>query len=147
MRPRTVIGSLLAAAVVVASLLFAAPSAAAGEDLDVRLLVTRLTGAAEVPDPGDPDGSGVAAVLLLPDHGKVCWAIRVRNVAPLTAAHIHVGAAGVAGPVVVPLDPPHFGCVDADGGLIRQIIRRPSNYYVNVHNVPFPDGALRGQLG
>jgi hypothetical protein len=146
MRQRTVIGSLLAAAVVVASLLLVAPSAAAAENLDARLLVTKLTGAAEVPGPGDPDGSGVAAVLLVPEHGKVCSAIFVRNVAPLTAAHIHVGTAIQAGGVVVTLNT-RAGCVTADRALIRDIIRNPSNYYVNVHNAEFPAGALRGQLG
>jgi hypothetical protein len=29
---------------------------------------------------------------------------------------------------------------------IRRVLRRPSSFYVNVHNADFPDGAIRGQL-
>jgi hypothetical protein len=123
---------------------------AAGDD--ERILTARLTGAAEVPGPGDPDGAGRAWVILLPRQGQVCFTLTVEGIDPLTAGHIHVGRRDVAGPVVVPLTPlPAIGsaaggCVSADRKLIRAIRENPSNYYVNVHNAPFPSGALRGQL-
>jgi hypothetical protein len=33
-----------------------------------------------------------------------------------------------------------------DKNLLKDILRNPLNYYVNVHNAPFPSGAVRGQL-
>ncbi|HEY5877535.1 MAG TPA: CHRD domain-containing protein [Nakamurella sp.] len=111
-----------------------------------------MTGAQEVPGPGDPDGSGTAALRLNPGLGLVCFELTVTGIAPATAAHIHVGAAGAAGPVVVGLNPPpttgaSSGCVSADRAVIRAILVDPASYYVNVHNAQFPAGALRGQLG
>jgi CHRD domain len=150
MRRRTIIGSAIAAGVASASLVFGAPSVAAGDDDDGRFLRTRLTGAAEVPGPGDPDGSGTARVLLRPERGQVCYAIRVQDVEPLTAAHIHVGFADQAGPVVVELPvgaTGGSGCVPLARNKVRTIVRSPNVFYVNVHNLPFPAGALRGQLG
>ena len=115
-----------------------------------RPLATTLTGAAEVPGPGDPDGSGTASIRLNPGQGEVCFELTVSSIAPATAAHIHVGPAGVAGPVVVGLAPPtsgtSSGCVSADPALIKAIIQNPEHYYVNVHNADFPAGAVRGQL-
>jgi hypothetical protein len=115
-----------------------------------RPLATTLTGAAEIPGPGDPDGSGTASIRLNPGQGEVCFELTVSGMAPATAAHIHVGPAGVAGPVVVGLAPPtsgtSSGCVSADPALIKAIIQNPEQYYVNVHNADFPAGAVRGQL-
>lgn len=115
-----------------------------------RRLTAELTGAAEVPGPGDPDGSGTALVTLNHGQGRVCWNLTAEDIAPATAAHIHIGAAGIAGGVVVPLSPPTGGsssdCIDADRELIKAIIQNPENYYVNVHNAEFPAGAIRGQL-
>jgi hypothetical protein len=116
-----------------------------------RLLSTPLTGAEEVPGPGDPDGSGTAVLTLNPGQAEVCVELTVSGIEPAFAAHVHVGPAGVAGPVVVPLPAPttgsSSGCVQADRDLIMNIIQNPEEYYVNVHNAPFPAGALRGQLG
>ena len=58
-----------------------------------------LTGKAETPK-GDPDGSGTAEVKIT--GTKVCWEIHVAKVGTITAAHIHKGKPGVAGPVIVP---------------------------------------------
>jgi CHRD domain len=109
-----------------------------------------LSGAAEVPGPGDPDGSGSASLQLNPGQGEICYELTVANIAPATAAHIHVAAAGVAGPVVVPLAPPTSGsssaCAAVDRDLVLAILKNPAGYYVNVHNAEFPAGAVRGQL-
>ena len=118
-----------------------------------RRRTAQLSGAAEVPGPGDPDGSGTATIRLRPEQREVCFDLTVSNIGPATAAHIHEGAEGVAGPVVVPLDPAptggsSSGCIsDVDTALIQNIVQNPGQYYVNVHNEEFPDGAIRGQLG
>ena len=115
-----------------------------------RPFTTTLTGAAEIPGPGDPDGSGVANLTLNSGQGQVCYDIAVSDIETVTAAHIHLGDATVAGDVVVPLPPQNGdlnGCVSADRDLIKTIRQNPEQYYVNVHNAEFPAGALRGQLG
>jgi hypothetical protein len=118
-----------------------------------RWRTAQLSGAAEVPGPGDPDGSGTATIRLQLERGEVCFDLTVSNIGPATAAHIHEGADGVAGPVVVPLDPAptggsSSGCIsDVDAALLENIAKNPGQYYVNVHNEEFPDGAIRGQLG
>ena len=114
-----------------------------------RPLSTTLTGAVEVP-PGDPDGSGTAFLTLNPGQEQICFELTVSGILPATAAHIHEAPAGVAGPIVVPLLPPtsgsSSGCRTVNRDLVLDIIQHPEGYYVNVHNAPFPAGALRGQL-
>ena len=102
---------------------------------------------------GDPDGSGTALLRLNPGLGQVCFELSVSDITlPATGAHIHVGTATEAGPVVVGLIPPDAGgtssgCVSADADLIKAILQNPENYYVNVHTVPlYAAGAIRGQL-
>ncbi len=114
-----------------------------------RPLSAKLSGAAEVPGPGDPDGSGKAQIVLNQGRGEVCFKITVTDIADPTGAHIHVGEADVSGGVVVNFDVPLnglSGCVEVEADLIKDIRRNPSGYYVNVHNADFPPGAIRGQL-
>jgi hypothetical protein len=132
-------------------------------DLDLpRQLVAGLNGANEVPGPGDPDGRGLA--LVRTGRSRVCFALGWSGIAPPIFAHIHVGAAGVAGPVVVLFfDVPELagaptatlpatvaaaaGCVgDQDPALLRNIRRHPADYYANIHTLEFVPGAIRGQL-
>ena len=110
-----------------------------------------LSGAAEVPGPGDADGWGRATVDLNPTIPQVCTDLEVRDIlVPATAAHIHRGAAGVAGPPVVTLDAPDDddsdNCVTISEELAVQIRTAPGDFYVNVHTTDFPNGAIRGQL-
>ncbi len=116
-----------------------------------RVLTTTLTGAAEAPGPGDPDGSGFAKIILNQGQGEVCFELTVQNIDTATAAHIHIAPVSAAGPVVITLAPPangsSKGCVsDVSADLIKAIRQNPSAYYVNVHNADFPAGAIRGQL-
>jgi hypothetical protein len=117
-------------------------------------LTAKLSGSSEVPGPGDLDGKGQANITLTMegDVHLVCWNIHVKNITlPATAAHIHVGPEGVAGPVVVALSAPDArgnarGCREVTHVLHMELHMHPEQYYVNVHNVNFPAGAVRGQL-
>ena len=116
-----------------------------------RPLTTTLTGAAEVPGPGDTDGTGTASITLNHGQGEVCYELTVDKIAAANAAHIHVGAVDKAGPPVMNLTPPtngsSKGCAPLEKDKIKDIMQNPANYYVNIHNADFPDGAVRGQLG
>jgi hypothetical protein len=109
-----------------------------------------LTGASEVPGPGDNNGSGTAQITLNTDTNEVCYDLTVTKLDDATAAHIHEGAAGKEGPVKVPFDAPKGGsakgCKTADAAVIKDIMANPANYYVNVHSTSHPQGAIRGQL-
>lgn len=110
-----------------------------------------LTGAAEVPQTGDPDGSGEFVAALSAD-GRMCYELEAQDVDLITAAHIHEGTAGNAGPVVAPLITPQpgqraNGCTTIASDLARRILSAPENFYVNTHNTQYPAGAVRGQLG
>ena len=113
-------------------------------------MTASMTGAQEVPGPGDTDGSGTAEITIVDATDNVCFDLNVRNIGPATAAHIHRGARGVAGPPVVTLEAPtdggSEGCISAPGALADEIEANPAAFYVNVHNAEFPDGAVRGQL-
>jgi hypothetical protein len=117
-----------------------------------RVLHANLTGAAEVP-PADPDGLGSARISVNYGQRRVCWQLSFSNISvPAIAAHIHEAAAGVNGPVVVPLftDPNSTGfskgCATVTRTLAKKLIQHPERYYVNVHTADFPGGAIRGQL-
>jgi hypothetical protein len=139
----------VAAVLLIGFALALSANAASAANGGVRLSTT-LLGANEVPGPGDPDGSGTAVLRLNVGQEQICYTLTVSNIAPATAAHIHVGTTDTAGPVVVGLAAPtsglSSGCTSVDPLLIKAIIQHPEHYYVNVHNAEYPAGALRGQL-
>ncbi len=107
---------------------------------------------------GDPNGTGEAYVFGIDgDATTLCYVLTVEKLSGASAAHIHEGAAGTNGPVVVNLAAPADGnaadCLtEGEAGkfvgdqTVADILKNPSDYYVNVHNSEFPGGAVRGQL-
>jgi hypothetical protein len=132
----------------------ALPATAAKQAPKEYDLLAPLIGSEEAPNPGDPDGFGAADFRI--KGNKVCFRIIASKIAAVTAAHIHKGAPGVAGPVEVDLFtfrrknqtlPPRItGCSKTTAAIAKAIRSKPGDYYVNVHNADFPGGALRGQL-
>src|SRR3954469_20968675 len=119
-----------------------------------KQLIARLSGASAVP-PTTSTASGVANISIDTVTNQICWSINVGGMEATpadvpTMAHIHQGAVGVNGPVVVPLFPPlplpnSSGCT-TDATYAPMIAANPAGFYVNVHNGAFPAGAIRGQL-
>ena len=114
-------------------------------------LFVSMTGIQEVPGPGDPDGNGTVEIRVSPGSGSVCWNLYARAIGPATAAHIHRGTAGIAGPPVVTLTIPDAngrsqGCAQVDPQVAREMVLAAQNFYVNVHTAAQPQGAIRGQL-
>ena len=64
-------------------------------------------------------------------------------------AHIHTGAVGANGPVLVTLpitDAAVNGCVKATPAEAQSILASPGSFYFNAHTAASPGGAVRGQL-
>ena len=61
----------------------------------VKTLTVTLTGEAEVPGPGAAGGRGSAFLVLHPNAGTLCFALKLSNMPVPNAAHIHKGAEGV----------------------------------------------------
>lgn len=134
------------------------------------VLTTQLDGSAEVgSNPsqmvGDATGTGSAYVFGIDgDPTTLCYVLEVVAIQEVPvgegmAAHIHEGAMGENGPVVAALAGPEDGnagdCLTegeegkfptGETGIVQRILTNPADFYVNVHNPQFPDGAIRGQL-
>jgi hypothetical protein len=113
-----------------------------------KTLTAQMTGGQEVPK-GSPTGSGSARVMLNSSTGRVCFNLTWSKIDAPTASHIHKGAKGKAGPIVVPLfatPAKHSACVNASKTVVAAILKTPGAYYVNIHTKKYPDGAIRGQL-
>jgi plastocyanin len=102
-----------------------------------------------VPGGGDLAGTGYAAAVL--DGTTVYYYLWVNGIASPTAARIDTGTVGQTGPVAVDLSPTFTngvasGSVATDASTIAAITAQPNDYYFNVSNSAFANGALRGQL-
>lgn len=135
------------------SLLLAAGPAAA---LTITYTLS-MDGAQEVsPNVGDPDGTAAGTLTVNDSTGLISWSFTYANIAAPTDMHIHgpVGPVGVNAGIFVGLGVATSG---GAGTLISSLTTTvanalainaiPTNFYVNIHNSPFPNGAVRGQLG
>jgi hypothetical protein len=134
---------------------------------DKEFFVANLEGANEVPARAT-GANGTASFVI--DGRTVFFTIEVRGTttAPITAAHIHSGAAGVNGPVRVGFFPPagspagttmttngntilvtgSWTDSDVTGISPDQLLAemRAGTAYANVHTTTNPGGEIRGQL-
>ncbi len=141
----------LIVAVAVCALALPALSLAGRNTVEV---VAKLDGKNEVPGPGSQKGKGDIQVFLKAKKEKVCFNLQVDKLDTITAGHIHKGTADVASPVKVTLIDSQIegtgtyeGCVTkVRSKLIKKIASVPDKFYVNIHTLDYPDGAIRGQL-
>lgn len=95
-------------------------------------------------------GSGHFTGVIDPPKGTFCYILNTPGLAQVTAAHVHIGAAGANGAPVIPLTAPKDGssggCMPIAADLAAAILANPEGYYVNVHTTSQPAGAIRGQL-
>ena len=106
----------------------------------------KLTGAEEVP-PLSVTGSGSGSFRVAED-GTVTGSVTTKDVQG-TMAHIHQGAKGQNGPVIVPLDKNgDTYSVPAGRKLTAAQLEqlKAGNLYVNVHTAKNKGGEVRGQL-
>src|ERR1043165_5388525 len=129
----------------------AAMAGAQGRNNEFR---ATMKGSNEIPK-GPSSASGTFTVEF--KNHQACYRMSVKGLgAKPIAAHIHQGAAGVAGPVRMDLrigantfkaTSPRVAqkCVPATARFVSAIKRNPSGWYANVHTAKNPAGAARGQ--
>lgn len=126
-----------------------------------------LSGLNERPTPHNVPGTGFADIFFHAAADTITYSVTFSDLtAPATVAHIHVGPITGTGPIVLPFTnqgPPSATSGSFSGTLtnadiinqatsgltdISQIAAQiqAGNGYVNIHDVPFPGGEIRGQL-
>ena len=141
--------SILALAVVATS--FVALPTVSANATSITHLSAVAKGKFEGVGMGLAKGSVTARFTLNSTKNTLCYSITTHGVTGITGVHIHAGAAGVNGGVVVPLDPTKIDvrgstCVAVDAKTLAAISASPSMYYFNAHTAKYPNGAVRGQL-
>jgi CHRD domain-containing protein len=145
---RVVIGSMLVA---VAALFVAGVTSAARED--TYAISAKLTAASEVPKQSvrvlTARGLFTGVVKEKGKGGSLTWTLTFSKLSgQATAAHIHLGKKGVAGPVSVPLCGPCTSPNKGSATLTEAQIHafETGGAYVNVHTAKNPNGEIRGQI-
>ncbi|HEV7764514.1 MAG TPA: CHRD domain-containing protein [Thermoanaerobaculia bacterium] len=113
-----------------------------------------LTGASEVP-PNSSAGFGNATVTFDATRENIDVTITTTGLASvINNFHIHEAPPGVNGPVVVNLiglggtfvNGTMTGTFPIAADVAQRMLQNPANFYVNVHTVALPGGAVRGAL-
>jgi hypothetical protein len=104
---------------------------------------------AEVPKPTGVSILATGRFTATLSGSKLTWKLTFKRLTgQATAAHIHIGAKGKAGPVAVPLCGPCKSPVQGTAVLKASVISamKKGNAYVNVHTLKNAAGEIRGQI-
>ena len=121
----------------------------------------KLTAAAEVPKQVAANAAATGSFSGTLSGSKLTFTLTFTHLTgPATMAHIHLGAAGVSGPILVwlcglgspnsgvvaahPCVSPVTGVVTVSAALRSDLAKQ--NLYVNIHTAKNPSGEIRGQL-
>jgi hypothetical protein len=137
------------------------------DDLTAPVLETEFTatliGASERPNPVTTTATGTATVTIV-NENSLTFTVTVANLTNITAGHIHVGSAAVAGAVIVGLAPATLptgtftGILNSGTITVATLAGAPvtmaslialirnGDAYINVHTTANPGGEIRGQL-
>lgn len=133
--------------------LVAIMSASARPQADAIQIGTVMTAEQEVPSPtGDvanARGTFSATVTKTDTGASVAWQMSFSGLsANAIAAHIHTGAAGSPGPVVLALCGPCTSPASGTGNVPEAVLQaiEAGTAYVNIHTPTNPGGEIRGQL-
>jgi hypothetical protein len=135
-------------------------SSTGGLDAEATYTIA-LTSTEEVPAPKPTQATGTAQVVVFAND--IEFQLSARNITGITMAHIHNGAVGIAGPIVVTLFMPAAptGSVDGvfasgritaaslTGGVTIESLKAllaSGSAYINVHTTANMTGEIRGQL-
>ena len=127
-------------------------TAAAAED--TATLSASGSGAEAVPSGSGEEGTSITGSFQLTPSGSLTSTVTASgNAETITAGHLHRGAAGTNGDVVVPLDSAAINSgstatTQIDAVLAAEIIASPAGFYLDSHSSSFtaPTGNARGQL-
>ena len=115
-----------------------------------------LNGANETTPPALVLGATATSTMTVSGN-QIAWTLTTANFAAGTAApaggttlpaHIHLGAVGVSGGIMVPLTATVNGTTSGTATVVDSVLThmRAGNAYVNVHTAARPGGEIRGQL-
>jgi hypothetical protein len=142
-RKTLVLGLIVCAAVG----MYAALAGAAGLRND--RFSASLNRRAEVPKPKGVSILASGRFTATLSGSKLTWKLTFKHLTgQATAAHIHLGARGKAGPVAVPLCGPCKSPVNGATVLKQSVINamKKGTAYVNVHTLKNAAGEIRGQI-
>lgn len=144
---------LLAGALALAFALAAVGGAAARSQANTIRIAAEMKAANETPTPkgdvGAAQGTFTATLTKTSSGASMSWRLEFSNLSGnAIAAHVHVAARGVAGPVRVPLCAPCTSGVSGTATIDAAVLDAIQNdrAYVNVHTPTNPAGEIRDQV-
>jgi hypothetical protein len=99
------------------------------------------------------EGTESANIKINSDRTRLCYRYEIGDFVMSgeegTGAHIHSGAKGEVGPVVVDFISGNEACQEVSPfgltqSVLRAITEEPANFYLDIHTERYPDGWVRG---